>query len=63
MNFFQFFRQKVAPDVAEIEALQKIDLSLNPICDELDAAARKGPDVLIKYIRSNEYRTIYANAK
>jgi hypothetical protein len=50
----------VPPDIGEIESLKKLDLSLNPVCDEIDAVARQGADVLIKYLRGAEYRALYA---
>jgi Leucine-rich repeat (LRR) protein len=48
------------PEIGEIEALKKIDLSLNPVIDEIDAVARQGAPALIKYLRSTEYRNLYA---
>ena len=53
----------VPPDIGEIESLTKLDLSLNPVVDAIDAVARQGQDVLIKYLRGTEYRALYEKQK
>jgi hypothetical protein len=46
-------------EVAMIPTLEKLDLSLNPVIDSIDAAARKGQENLLKFLRSEEYDAIY----
>jgi hypothetical protein len=49
----------VPPEVAEIPDLQEIQLSLNPVLESIDKAARKGHKVLLEFLRSDQYDAEY----
>jgi len=51
------------PDVALIDKLEKLDLSLNPVIPEIDQAARKGVAKLIEYLKSDAYDATYYQEK
>ncbi len=47
------------PEVAEIPEIQTISISLNPVIECIDKAARRGPKQLIEFLRSDEYDAAY----
>lgn len=49
----------IPPDIADIETLKKIDISLNPVIPSIDQHARQGLDKLLKYLKSEDYDETY----
>lgn len=51
--------QVIPPDTADIEGLEKIDISCNPLIPQIDSAAKKGQKKLIEYLKSDDYDSTY----
>lgn len=49
----------IPPDVADIEQIEKIDISVNPVIPEIDKAARAGMNKLREYLKSDDYDAVY----
>lgn len=49
----------IPPDIADIETLKKIDISLNPVIPSIDQVARQGLDKLLRYLKSDDYDETY----
>jgi hypothetical protein len=49
----------VPPEIAQIRALEKIDISVNPVVPAINEAAMRGGESLLDFLRSEEYDRIY----
>ena len=49
----------VPPDVAKLARLTRLDLSLNPVLPEIDAAAKHGQSRLMDYLRTDAYDELF----
>jgi Leucine-rich repeat (LRR) protein len=49
----------IPPDIAAIEGIEKIDISVNPIIPEIDKAAKGGMNKLREYLKSDDYDALY----
>ena len=51
------------PDLGDLEKLEKIDVSLNPVIEQIDKAARTGMKKLKEYLKSDDYDQVYYKEK
>ena len=51
--------QVLPPELGILKELRKLDIAANPWIDALKEPAKKGPDFLLNYIRSEEYDAVY----
>jgi hypothetical protein len=49
----------IPPDVADLEKMEKLDISVNPLIPQIDEAARKGKKSLKEFLKSDDYDEIY----
>ena len=51
--------QVLPPELGILKELRKLDIAANPWIEELKTPAKKGPDFLLNYLRSEEYDAVY----
>lgn len=51
--------QVLPPELGILREIRKLDIAANPWIDEIKEPAKKGPDFLLNFIRSEEYDAIY----
>lgn len=51
--------QVLPPELGILREIRKLGIAANPWIDEIKEPAKKGPDFLLNFIRSEEYDAIY----
>jgi hypothetical protein len=51
------------PDLGDLEKLEKLDISLNPVIEQIDKAAKVNVRKLKEYLKSDDYDAIYYREK